>query len=252
MTLTLRSSGELHQRCRLAWKLKMGSNMATQKLTRNSTLSHYTKQLLQVHVQGTPLTKQATSCFMIPSLFRMDILAATPSAILATMHRVWNQAKVQLLYKLHLHTMSSSCVQHFQQEHPCHHRQLHEDAVAINTASLSDWQLPEWWEVVHQTHVFMHAQENSCMCKISPGFGSTFTLEWSDTTTTIIKHDIHCRHTTTRFSNGTEGTDITMMMMMMSWCLMSSDVIWHVRDKLWPMPKHGSIILYVHGNQKAR
>ena len=28
---------------------------------------------------------------------------------------------------------------------------------------------------------------------------------------------------------------------MMSWCLMSSDVIWHIRDKLWPMPKHGSV-----------
>ena len=34
-------------------------------------------------------------------------------------------------------------------------------------------------------------------------------------------------------------------------CLMSSDVSWHIRDKLWPMPKHGSIILYVHGNQKS-
>ena len=33
----------------------------------------------------------------------------------------------------------------------------------------------------------------------------------------------------------------TSIMMMMSWCLMSSDVIWHIRDKLWPMPKHGSI-----------
>ena len=32
-------------------------------------------------------------------------------------------------------------------------------------------------------------------------------------------------------------------MMMMSWCLMSSDVSWHIRDKLWPMPKHGSVIL---------
>ena len=40
--------------------------------------------------------------------------------------------------------------------------------------------------------------------------------------------------------------------MMMSWCLMSSDVSWHIRDKLWPMPKHGAINLYVHGNQKAR
>ena len=35
-------------------------------------------------------------------------------------------------------------------------------------------------------------------------------------------------------------------------CLMSSDVSWHIRDKLWPVPKHGSINLYVHGNQKAR
>ena len=33
-----------------------------------------------------------------------------------------------------------------------------------------------------------------------------------------------------------------MLMMMMSRCLMSSDVSWHIRDKLWPMPKHGSII----------
>ena len=42
------------------------------------------------------------------------------------------------------------------------------------------------------------------------------------------------------------------MMMMMKWWLMSSDVSWHIRDKLWPMPKHGSINLYVHGNQKAQ
>ena len=26
----------------------------------------------------------------------------------------------------------------------------------------------------------------------------------------------------------------------------------HIRDKLWPMPKHGAIILYVHGNLKTR
>ena len=35
-------------------------------------------------------------------------------------------------------------------------------------------------------------------------------------------------------------------LMMMNWCLMSSDVSWHIRDKLWPMPKHGAINLYVH------
>ena len=27
---------------------------------------------------------------------------------------------------------------------------------------------------------------------------------------------------------------------------MSSDVGWHIRDKLWPMHKHGSMLLYVH------
>ena len=31
------------------------------------------------------------------------------------------------------------------------------------------------------------------------------------------------------------------VLLLLSWCLMSSDVIWHIRDKLWPMPKHGSI-----------
>ena len=39
---------------------------------------------------------------------------------------------------------------------------------------------------------------------------------------------------------------------MMKWCLMSSDVGWRFRDKLRPIPKHGSINLYVHGSQKAR
>ena len=31
---------------------------------------------------------------------------------------------------------------------------------------------------------------------------------------------------------------------LMKWCLMSSDVGWHIKDKLRPMPKHGSINLY--------
>ena len=39
------------------------------------------------------------------------------------------------------------------------------------------------------------------------------------------------------FSNSAADAGYSMM----SWCLMSSDVIWHIRDKLWPMPKHGSI-----------
>ena len=33
-------------------------------------------------------------------------------------------------------------------------------------------------------------------------------------------------------------------------CLMSSDVSWHIRDKLRPMPKHGSIILYVQETRR--
>ena len=44
----------------------------------------------------------------------------------------------------------------------------------------------------------------------------------------------------------------TLTLLKINWCLMSSDVSWHIRDKLWPMSKHGSINLYVHGNQKAR
>ena len=46
---------------------------------------------------------------------------------------------------------------------------------------------------------------------------------------------------------------------MMKWCLMSSDVRWHIRDKLRPMPKHGkedinhlsakyTVISYKHSN----
>ena len=35
--------------------------------------------------------------------------------------------------------------------------------------------------------------------------------------------------------------ELWLSVLMMSWCLMSSDVSWHIRDKLWPMPKHGSI-----------
>ena len=30
-------------------------------------------------------------------------------------------------------------------------------------------------------------------------------------------------------------------LMMMKWCLMFSDVGWHIRDKLRPVPKHGSV-----------
>ena len=36
-------------------------------------------------------------------------------------------------------------------------------------------------------------------------------------------------------------SSLSVQLLVMSWCLMSSDVIWHIRDKLWPMPKHGSI-----------
>ena len=67
---------------------------------------------------------------------------------------------------------------------------------------------------------------------------------WTDTGRNSKQTTCLCRDT------GGKGT--LPVMMMMSWCLMSSDVSWHIRDKLWPLPKHGSIILYVHGNQKAR
>ena len=34
---------------------------------------------------------------------------------------------------------------------------------------------------------------------------------------------------------------VSMVRALMKWYLMSSDVSWHIRDKLWPMLKHGSI-----------
>ena len=70
-----------------------------------------------------------------------------------------------------------------------------------------------------------------------------------------------CRPMATGFRGGHGGSSQLscswsplklFVLMMMKCCLMSSDVSWHIRDKLWPMPKHGSINLYVHGNQKAR
>ena len=42
------------------------------------------------------------------------------------------------------------------------------------------------------------------------------------------------------------------LLVFFGWCLMSLDVGWHVRDKLRPVCEQGSIVLYVHGNQKAR
>ena len=36
------------------------------------------------------------------------------------------------------------------------------------------------------------------------------------------------------------------------WCLMSSDVSWHIRDKLRPMHEHGLGLLYILGNHKTR
>ena len=49
------------------------------------------------------------------------------------------------------------------------------------------------------------------------------------------------KHLVLRFIKATADHQLDLHQMMMSWCLMSSDVIWHIRDKLWPMPKHGSI-----------
>ena len=74
--------------------------------------------------------------------------------------------------------------------------------------------------------------------------------------------ELFCKHGTLRpmknvnlfktTDSGASARVLSRKVMMMNWCLMSSDVMRHIRDKLWPMPKHGAINLYVHGNQKAR
>ena len=63
-----------------------------------------------------------------------------------------------------------------------------------------------------------------------------FVLYWIYLQNIFSQYLLHL-HIMTR----TQLSIINLIMMMMSWCLMSSDVIWHIRDKLWPMPKHGSI-----------
>ena len=75
-------------------------------------------------------------------------------------------------------------------------------------------------------------------------FPATSDLFWSGSATTNNLHVLSGHFWVMRamfvYINNNNNKDF-LMMMMMSWCLMSSDVIWHIRDKLWPMPKHGSI-----------
>ena len=65
----------------------------------------------------------------------------------------------------------------------------------------------------------------------------------------IAQRLVHCAIavSTAVFGRVTKTMSIALLLtknrdlLLLSWCLMSSDVIWHIRDKLWPMPKHGSI-----------
>ena len=104
-------------------------------------------------------------------------------------------------------------------------------------------------------------------------------LRWATTRATLMFHSLwgtitrECPQTTTFEERGDRSEESNLVAsvlssltpyrkarragtpnpsVMVKCCLMSSDVSWHIRDKLWPMPKHGSINLYVHGNQKAR
>ena len=64
----------------------------------------------------------------------------------------------------------------------------------------------------------------------------------------------HCRFTFAETSRDfpSQGVHLSFHSSAQLCCLMSSDVGRYIGDKLRPMPKHGSVILYVHGNQKAR
>ena len=97
-----------------------------------------------------------------------------------------------------------------------------------------------------------------CLQLISPGGkgGAEHDRNYSENNSKL--NIVHCARTGTSFSSSffspephtTKGKGRCVLVsdrlldcftMMMSWCLMSSDVIWHIRDKLWPMPKHCSI-----------
>ena len=61
-------------------------------------------------------------------------------------------------------------------------------------------------------------------------------------TSLLVSVDVKNYWTVLRhWSQPVSYTHLTLPMMMMNWCLMSSDVNWHIRDKLRPMPKHGSV-----------
>ena len=68
------------------------------------------------------------------------------------------------------------------------------------------------------------------LCSVQRCFTSTETVR------TISVTDGEPRTSTSTFTQL-----LTSLSLLLLCCLMSSDVGWHIRDKLRPMPKHGSI-----------
>ena len=70
-------------------------------------------------------------------------------------------------------------------------------------------------------------------------------LSWGSSTTSLLLSRLDPQIIVQLFvslpSSWSRLDSCCVLLLLLSWCLMSSDVIWHIRDKLWPMPKHGSI-----------
>ena len=126
----------------------------------------------------------------------------------------------------------------------CHNSDCH-NTVTVTTQWLNTVTVTTQWSSQHSD------RHNTVIVTTQRLNTVTVTRQWLNTvavttvnvTTQWLSHhsDCHNRRTPAR------RTRRHSMMMMMNWCLMSSDVNWRIRDKLWPMPKHGSRILYVHG-----
>ena len=223
MTLTLRSSGELHQRCRLAWKLekwdptwlhKSWPETQPSPTTQNSCCKYMCKEH---HSPSRPLAalwsrrclewtssqqrhpqcwQQCTGSEIKQKFSYCTSYTYTPCAqaacsISSSSTHVTTDNCMRMLLLLTLHPCLTGsgvnggrfCIRHMY------------SGMCRKTAAC--------------------AKSHPVLAQTSPP--PLPQLEWSDTTTTITKHDNHCRHTTTRFSNGTEGSDITTASVFL-WC----------------------------------
>ena len=107
------------------------------------------------------------------------------------------------------------------------------DLVRVMRADIGGWQahvrIVTRLNLLRRAHTWFQCYK----CKINNGWDMTRSLHNGSDSRSV--------HYCERTWQSEMSNCVAANMLLLSWCLMSSDVIWHIRDKLWPMPKHGSI-----------